>query len=110
MKKNKSTIDTNSIHKGLIDNYNIDDPKMKKDASTNVQDFQSVAESIEKLERIIEDGKDLAKKEGIFCGTSSGMNVAAAIQISKELGPKSRVVTVACDTGLKYLSEGLFDD
>ena len=54
--------------------------------------------------------KDLAKKEGIFCGTSSGMNVAAAIQISKELGPKSRVVTVACDTGLKYLSEGLFDD
>ena len=46
MKKNKSTIDTNSIHKGLIDNYNIDDPKMKKDASTNVQDFQSVAESI----------------------------------------------------------------
>ena len=54
--------------------------------------------------------KDLARKEGIFCGTSSGMNVAAAIQISKELGPKSKVVTVACDTGLKYLSEGLFDD
>lgn len=54
--------------------------------------------------------KDLAKKEGIFCGTSSGMNVAAAIKISKELGPKSKVVTVACDTGLKYLSEGLFDD
>jgi cysteine synthase len=53
--------------------------------------------------------KDLARKEGIFCGTSSGMNVAAAIQISKELGPLSRVVTVACDTGLKYLSEGLFD-
>ena len=54
--------------------------------------------------------KVLAKKEGIFCGTSSGMNVAAAIKISKELGPKSKVVTVACDTGLKYLSEGLFDD
>ena len=54
--------------------------------------------------------KDLAKKEGIFCGTSSGMNVAAAIEISKGLGPKSKVVTVACDTGLKYLSEGLFDD
>ena len=30
MKKNKSTIDTNSIHKGLIDNYNIDDPKDEK--------------------------------------------------------------------------------
>ena len=37
------------------------------------------------------------------------MNVAAAIEISKELGSKSKVVTVACDTGLKYLSEGLFD-
>ena len=54
--------------------------------------------------------RDLATKEGIFCGTSSGMNVAAAIQISKKLGPSSKVVAVACDTGLKYLSEGLFDN
>ena len=52
--------------------------------------------------------KDLAIKEGIFCGTSSGMNVAGALQLSEELGPKSRVVAVACDTGLKYLSDGLF--
>ena len=52
--------------------------------------------------------KELASKEGIFCGTSSGMNVAGAIKLSKSLGPKSRVVAVACDTGLKYLSEGLF--
>ena len=73
MKKNKSTIDTNSIHKGLIDNYNIDDPKMKKDASTNVQDFQSVAESIEKLERIIEDGKDLAKKDDTYAEFLDGV-------------------------------------
>tara|TARA_A100001015_G_scaffold317613_1_gene435073 strand:+ start:2851 stop:3774 length:924 start_codon:yes stop_codon:yes gene_type:complete len=54
--------------------------------------------------------RDAALKEGIFCGTSSGMNIAAAIRISKKLGPKSRVVAVACDTGLKYLSEGLFDN
>ena len=53
--------------------------------------------------------KELAIKEGIFCGTSSGMNIAAAIKISKKIGKKSRVVAVACDTGLKYLSEGLFD-
>jgi cysteine synthase len=52
---------------------------------------------------------DLAKMEGIFCGTSGGMNVAGALKLSKDLGPKSKVVTVACDTGLKYLSEGLFD-
>ena len=54
--------------------------------------------------------RDLALKEGIFCGTSSGMNVAAAIDISKKLGPRSKVVAIACDTGLKYLSEGLFDN
>jgi len=53
--------------------------------------------------------RDLAIKEGIFCGTSSGMNVAGALKLSKDLGPKSRVVAVACDTGLKYLSDGLFD-
>ena len=52
--------------------------------------------------------KELASKEGIFCGTSSGMNVAGAIKLSKSLGPKSKVVAIACDTGLKYLSEGLF--
>ena len=52
--------------------------------------------------------KELASREGIFCGTSSGMNVAGAIKLSKSLGPKSKVVAVACDTGLKYLSEGLF--
>ena len=52
--------------------------------------------------------KELASKEGIFCGTSSGMNIAGAIKLSKNLGPKSKVVAVACDTGLKYLSEGLF--
>lgn len=53
--------------------------------------------------------RDLAIREGIFCGTSSGMNVAGALQLSRDLGPKSRVVTVACDSGLKYLSDGLFD-
>ena len=60
--------------------------------------------------RARQTSRDLALKEGIFCGTSSGMNVAAAIEISKKLGPKSKVVAIACDTGLKYLSEGLFDN
>lgn len=53
--------------------------------------------------------KRLAMQEGIFAGTSSGMNVAAALQIGQELGPGHVVVTVACDSGLKYLSGGLFD-
>ena len=69
-----------------------------------VDDVITIEESIAR-----QTSRDLALKEGIFCGTSSGMNVAAAIQISQKLGPKSRVVAIACDAGLKYLSEGLFD-
>jgi len=51
----------------------------------------------------------LARHEGIFCGTSSGMNAVGAIQLARELGPDSTVVAIACDTGLKYLNSGLFD-
>ena len=69
-----------------------------------VDDVITIEESIAR-----QTSRDLALKEGIFCGTSSGMNVAAAIQISQKIGPKSRVVAIACDTGLKDLSEGLFD-
>jgi len=53
--------------------------------------------------------KKLAKEEGIFAGTSSGLNVAAAIEIARELGPGHNIITVACDTGLKYMAGGLFD-
>jgi len=50
----------------------------------------------------------LAREEGIFAGTSSGLNVAAALQLARELGAGHTVVTVACDTGLKYLSGPLY--
>jgi len=50
----------------------------------------------------------LAREEGIFTGTSSALNVTAAIQIAKELGPAKTVATVAVDTGLKYLAGDLF--
>ncbi|KAJ4111446.1 hypothetical protein NW768_011799 [Fusarium equiseti] len=52
----------------------------------------------------------LAKEEGLLVGTSSGLNVAAAIRLAKSLGPGKKVVTVAVDTGLKYLSGSLFDE
>ncbi len=52
----------------------------------------------------------LAREEGIFTGTSSALNVTAAIQIAKELGPGKTVATVAVDTGLKYLAGDLFVD
>jgi cysteine synthase A len=50
----------------------------------------------------------LAREEGIFCGTSSGLNVVAALLLARELGPGRRVATVAVDTGLKYLAGDLF--
>ena len=50
----------------------------------------------------------MAKEEGIFAGTSSGLDVYAAIQLAKELGPGKTVATVAVDTGLKYLAGDLF--
>jgi len=50
----------------------------------------------------------LAREEGLFAGTSSGANVCAAIEIAKELGRGSTVVTLMIDSGLKYLSTDLY--
>jgi cysteine synthase A len=50
----------------------------------------------------------LAQEEGIFAGTSSGLNVLAAIRCATELGAGHTVATVAVDTGLKYLNGDLF--
>ncbi|MBI2835763.1 MAG: cysteine synthase family protein [Acidobacteria bacterium] len=52
----------------------------------------------------------LAREEGIFAGTSTGLNVVAALQLARELGPGRTVVTIAVDTGLKYLAGNLFGD
>ena len=53
--------------------------------------------------------KRLAAEEGILAGTSSGLNVAAAIKLARELGPGHSIVTVACDSGMKYFASGLFN-
>jgi cysteine synthase A len=45
----------------------------------------------------------LAREEGVFAGTSSGANVIAALRLAEQLGSGSTVVTVMCDTGMKYL-------
>ena len=50
----------------------------------------------------------LAREEGLLVGTSSGLNIAAAVQLASELGPDRVVVTVAVDSGLKYLAGDLF--
>jgi len=46
----------------------------------------------------------LARKEGLFAGTSTGANVIAAMRLAEELGPDATVVTIMCDTGMKYLA------
>ena len=65
---------------------------------------------------IIEDdealqvSKDLAAKEGILCGISSGTNVAAALKMAKKLGKGKNIVTVLPDTAERYFSTPLFED
>ena len=46
----------------------------------------------------------LAQEEGIFAGTSTGANVVAALRVAGGLGPDGVVVSVMCDTGMKYLA------
>ncbi len=53
--------------------------------------------------------RDLAKKEGILCGISSGTNVAAALQLAERLGAGKTVVTVLPDTAERYFSTPLFE-
>ena len=62
-----------------------------------------------KDDEAINASKDLASKEGILCGISSGTNVAAAIKLAKKLGKGKRVVTVLPDTAERYFSTPLFE-
>jgi cysteine synthase A len=50
----------------------------------------------------------LAREEALFAGTSSGANVLAAIEVARRLGPGKTVVTLMCDSGLKYLSTDVY--
>jgi len=62
-----------------------------------------------KDEEAIRTAKELASKEGIMCGISSGTNVAAAIKLAKKLGKGKTVVTVLPDTAERYFSTPLFE-
>ena len=64
---------------------------------------------IVKDEEALQTAKDLAAKEGILCGISSGTNVAAALRLAKKLGKGKTVVTVLPDTAERYFSTPLFE-
>jgi len=46
----------------------------------------------------------LAREEGLFAGTSTGCNVIAALRLAEQVGPGATIVTVMCDTGMKYFN------
>ena len=73
----------------------------------NQQIFDDVC--IVRDEEALKTAKDLALKEGIMCGISSGTNVAAALRLAKKLGKGKTVVTVLPDTAERYFSTPLFE-
>ena len=69
-------------------------------------------DSADQIERISTDEAKamvlrLAREEGLFAGTSTGGNVIAALRLAEQLGPDATVVTIMCDTGMKYLSKNI---
>lgn len=73
--------------------------------NTNIYDDICIINDDEALQT----SRDLASKEGILCGISSGTNVAAAIKLAKKLGKGKTVVTILPDTAERYFSTPLFD-
>ncbi len=68
-----------------------------EDAPIDTQYRISDEEGMKWVERLLQE-------EGLCLGLSSGINVAGAIALGKELGPGSKVATILCDTGFRYLS------
>lgn len=71
------------------------------------EDLYDEARGVEESEGR-EMARRLATEEGLLAGTSTGLNVAGALGLARELGPGHTVVTVAVDTGLKYLGGDLY--
>jgi cysteine synthase len=59
-------------------------------------------------EEAIQMCRRLAREEGIFAGTSSGLNVIAALRVAEHLGANARMVTLMVDSGLRYLSTDVY--
>ena len=55
-----------------------------------------------------ESARRLAREEGVLAGYSTGANLAAALRIASELPPEASIVTIACDSGMRYLSGPLY--
>ena len=64
-----------------------------------------IADRIERVstEEAVAMALRLAREEGLFAGTSTGANVIGALRLAEQLGPDATIVTLMCDTGMKYL-------
>jgi cysteine synthase A len=64
-----------------------------------------IADHLERVstEEATEMAFRLAREEGLFAGTSTGANVIAALRLAERLGPGATIVSILCDTGMKYL-------
>ncbi|MDI4645930.1 PLP-dependent cysteine synthase family protein [Cohnella hashimotonis] len=92
---------TNANHRIQGGGYSM--PLSLLDDSSPIEDFVQISD-----ERAIQAARDLASKEGIFAGFSSGANAAAALQLLKGNERGSRILITINDSGLKYLSTDLF--
>jgi len=66
---------------------------------------KGIADQIERVstEEAMAMALRLVREEGLFAGTSTGANVIAALRLAEQLGPGATIVTIMCDTGMKYL-------
>jgi cysteine synthase A len=69
-----------------------------------------IADQVEQVstEEAVAMAMRLAREEGLFAGTSTGANVIASLRLAEQLGPDATIVTLMCDTGMKYLSTDLY--
>lgn len=72
--------------------------------------IEGLVDAIEAVstEEAMATARSLALEEGVFAGTSTGANVAAALRVARRLGPQHTVVTLAVDSGMKYLGGALY--
>ena len=98
------------IYHAIFD-FQVIDMQMQ-DSVAVMSDFQNIYDDIYIVtdEEAIQTAKDLAAKEGIMCGISSGTNVAAALKLAEKLGEGKTVVTILPDTAERYFSTPLFEE
>ena len=73
---------------------------------------QAIADEIRPVstDEAMDMARRLARVEAVFAGTSTGANLVAAIDVGRRLGSGATVVTVMCDSGVKYLTTPLYRD